>query len=116
VLGPINAGGAKPIAVAGDKRLAALPDTPTTAEAGLPAYQSSGWFAMAAPKGTPKPIVDKLNRELAKAIADPAVRERFAQQGAQPMAVSPKEAETFVIAEIDKWRNVITKAGIPIIK
>ena len=116
VLGPINAKGAKPIAVASDKRLAALPDAPTTAEAGLPAYQSSGWFAMAAPKGTPKPIVDKLNRELAKAIADPAVRERFAQQGAQPMAVSPKEAETFVIAEIDKWRNVITKAGIPIIK
>jgi tripartite-type tricarboxylate transporter receptor subunit TctC len=116
VLGPINAKGAKPIAVASDKRLAALPDTPTTAEAGLPAYRSSGWFAMAAPKGTPKPIVDKLNRELAKAIADPAVRERFAQQGAQPMAVSPKEAETFVIAEIDKWRNVITKAGIPIIK
>jgi tripartite-type tricarboxylate transporter receptor subunit TctC len=116
VLGPINAGGAKPIAVASDKRLAALPDTPTTAEAGLPAYQSSGWFAMAAPKGTPKAIVDKLNQELAKAIADPAVRERFAQQGAQPMAVSPKEAETFVIAEIDKWRNVITRAGIPIIK
>jgi tripartite-type tricarboxylate transporter receptor subunit TctC len=116
VLGPINAGGAKPIAVASDKRLAALPDTPTTAEAGLPAYQSSGWFALAAPKGTPKPIVDKLNKELAAALANPSVQEAFAKQGAQPMAISPEEAKKFLAAEIEKWRGVITKAGIPIIK
>jgi tripartite-type tricarboxylate transporter receptor subunit TctC len=116
VLGPINAGGARPIAVASEKRLGALPDTPTTAEAGLPAYKSSGWFAMAAPKGTPKPIVDKLNKELAAAIADPAVQEAFAKQGAQPMALSPEEAEKFVAAETEKWRKVITTANIPIIK
>ncbi|MPZ55004.1 MAG: tripartite tricarboxylate transporter substrate binding protein [Rhizobiales bacterium] len=116
VLGPINAGGAKPIAVASGTRLAALPDTPTTAEAGLPTYQASGWFAMLAPKGTPKAIVAKLNQELAKAIAEPAVRERFAQQGAQPMAVSPEDAAKFVSAEIVKWREVITKGGIPIIR
>jgi tripartite-type tricarboxylate transporter receptor subunit TctC len=116
VLGPINAGGAKPIAVASDKRLAALPDTPTTAEAGLPNYQASGWFALLAPKGTPRPIVDKLNKELAAAIADPTVRDRFAQQGAQPMAVSPEESAKFVAAEIEKWRGVITKGGIPQIK
>ena len=116
VLGPINAGGAKPIAVASEKRLAALPDTPTTTEAGLPAYKSSGWFALAAPKGTPKAIVDKLNKELAAALKDPAVQEAFAKQGAQPMAVSPEEAKKFVAAEIEKWRGVITQAGIPQIK
>jgi tripartite-type tricarboxylate transporter receptor subunit TctC len=116
VSGPLNAGGARPIAVADGKRLPALPDTPTTAEAGLPAYQASGWFALLAPKGTPRPIVDKLNQELAAAIADPAVRERFAQQGAQPMAISPEESAKFVSAEIEKWRDVITKGGIPVIR
>jgi tripartite-type tricarboxylate transporter receptor subunit TctC len=116
VLGPINAGGARPIAVASEKRLAALPDTPTTTEAGLPAYKSSGWFALAAPKGTPKPIIDKLNKELAAALTHPAVQEAFAKQGAQPMAISPEESKKFVTSEIEKWRGVITKAGIPQIK
>jgi tripartite-type tricarboxylate transporter receptor subunit TctC len=116
ILGALNAGGARPLAVADANRLPALPDTPTTAQAGLPAYQSSGWFALLAPKGTPKEIVAKLNRELAAAIADPAVRERFVQQGAQPMAVSPEDGAKFVAAEIVKWREVITKAGIPVIR
>jgi tripartite-type tricarboxylate transporter receptor subunit TctC len=116
ILGAVNTGGARPIAVADGKRLPALPNVPTTAEAGLPAYQSSGWFALLAPKGTQKAIVAKLNKELAAAIADPAVRDRFAQQGAQPMAVSPEEGAKFVAAEIAKWREVITKGGIPIIR
>jgi len=116
ILGALNTGGARPIAVADANRLPALRDTPTTAQAGLPAYQSSGWFALLAPKGTPKPIVARLNRELAAAIADPAVRDRFVQQGAQPMAVSPEDAAKFVSSEVVKWRNVITKAGIPIIR
>src|SRR5581483_3335659 len=68
VLGPLGAKGAKPLAVAGK---AALPDVPTTVEAGLSEYQASGWFAMLAPRGTPKPIVAKLNQALAEAIADP---------------------------------------------
>ena len=63
--------------VAGDKRLAALPDTPTTTEAGLPEYKMTGWFALAAPGGTPRPILEKLNRELAAALSDPAVRQSF---------------------------------------
>jgi tripartite-type tricarboxylate transporter receptor subunit TctC len=116
IQGPLKAGGAVPIAVASKSRLPALPNTPTTAEAGLPEYVSSGWFALLAPKGTPKPIVDKINRELAAAIADPAVRERFAALGAEPMAVSPEEAAKFVSSEVGKWRGIITKAGIPTIK
>jgi tripartite-type tricarboxylate transporter receptor subunit TctC len=110
---PLKAGGAKALAVASKKRMAALPDVPTTAEAGLPDYVASGWFALLAPRGTPKPIVDRLNKELAAAIADPTVRERFLELGAEPVAISPEESKKFISAEIAKWRGIITKAGIP---
>src|SRR5262245_25719216 len=115
ISGPLGTGGAKPIAVASKNRLPALPDVPTSAEAGLPDYIAAGWFAMHAPRGTPRPIVDKINQEIAAAIADPAVRERFMQQGAEPMAVTPEEAAKFFAHETVKWRDIITKAGIPII-
>jgi tripartite-type tricarboxylate transporter receptor subunit TctC len=113
VLGPLNAHGARALAVAGKNRLPALPDVPTTIEAGLPSYQASGWFALAAPRGTPKEIVAKLNRELAAAVADPKVRELFKQQGAEPDALTPAEAQKFISAEVAKWHDIITKAGIP---
>jgi len=113
VLGPLNSGGAKPLAVAGKNRLPALPNTPTTAEAGLPEYEASGWFAMQVPRGTPKDIVARINHEMAQALADPTVRERFEQQGAVPRVISPEEATKFTSTEIVKWRDIIQKAGIP---
>jgi tripartite-type tricarboxylate transporter receptor subunit TctC len=113
VLGPLNSGGARPIAVAGKNRLPALPNTPTTAEAGLPEYEASGWFAMQVPRGTPKDIVARINREMAAALADPTVRERFEQQGAEPRVISPEEATKFTSTEIVKWHDIIQKAGIP---
>jgi tripartite-type tricarboxylate transporter receptor subunit TctC len=113
VAAPLQSGGAKALAVAGKTRLAALPKVPTTAEAGLPSYEASGWFALLAPRGTPKPIVDRLHKELAAAIADPTVRERFLQQGAEPGSPTPEETRKFFAAEIAKWRDIITKAGIP---
>jgi len=113
VLGPLNSGGARPLAVAGKNRLPALPNTPTTAEAGLPEYEASGWFAMQVPRGTPKDIVARINREMAEALADPTVRERFEQQGAVPRVISPEEATKFTSTEIVKWRDIIQKAGIP---
>ena len=113
VLGPLNSGGARPLAVAGKNRLPALPNTPTTAEAGLPEYEASGWFAMQVPRGTPKDIVARINREMAEALADPTVRERFEQQGAEPKVISPEEATKFTSSEIVKWHDIIQKAGIP---
>jgi len=113
VLAPLKANGAKALAVAGTTRLPALPDTPTTIEAGLPDYQASGWFAMQVPHGTPQDIVTRINKEMAAAIADPTVRERFEQQGAVAKVVSPAEAKKFVADEIVKWRGIIEKAGIP---
>jgi tripartite-type tricarboxylate transporter receptor subunit TctC len=112
ILAPLNAAGARPLAVAGKDRLPALPNTPTTIEAGLPEYQASGWFAMQVPRGTPKDIVERINHEMKVALDDPMVKQRFEQQGAVPNVVPPDQAAKFVSDEIVKWRNIIQKAGI----
>jgi tripartite-type tricarboxylate transporter receptor subunit TctC len=113
VAGPINAKGATAVAVAGDQRLPALPDTPTTTQAGMPQFKVDGWFALAAPAATPKPILERLNKALAEAIADPKVRQGFEKAGAVPTAMSLDEAKKFHAAEVEKYRDIITKAGIP---
>lgn len=112
VAAAIQGGGAKVLGVAGNERLAALPDSPTTTEAGLPEYKMSGWFALAAPGGTPRPILERLNKELAAALADPTVKQAFAKAGAAPMALSLDAAKKFHADEIVLYRDIITKAGI----
>ena len=113
VAGPINAKGAIPLAVAGDKRVAALPDVPTTTEAGLPQYKINGWFALLAPKGTPKPILERLHKETAVALADPQVKQAFEKAGAETMIVPLAQAKTWQHDEIAKYTAIIAKAGIP---
>jgi tripartite-type tricarboxylate transporter receptor subunit TctC len=110
---PLKSGGARALAVAAKTRLPALPEVPTTAEAGLPEYVASGWFALAAPKGTPKVIVERLNKEMAAALADPAVQEKFQVQGAEGRVSSVADSVKFVHDEIVKWAGIIGKAGIP---
>jgi tripartite-type tricarboxylate transporter receptor subunit TctC len=112
VSGPLGAKGAAALAVAGDQRLHALPDTPTTVEAGLPEYKFSGWFALLAPAGTPQPILEKLNKFVTDAVNDPAVRSGFEQVGAQPMVLPLDQARKFQHDEIIKFREIISKAGI----
>jgi tripartite-type tricarboxylate transporter receptor subunit TctC len=109
----LGTGAARPLAVASKTRLTALPDVLTSAEAGFPRYEVSGWFVMLAPKGTPQAIVDKLNRELNAALADEGVRARYAEQGAQPVILSPQQLAGFIFSEVAKWAKVITAAGIP---
>ena len=112
VAGPINANGATALAVAGDVRLGALPDTPTTTQAGLPQYQVDGWFALAAPAGVPAPIMQRLNKELNDALNDPAVKAGFEKAGAVPIGRGLEQAKKFHADEIVKYRDIITKAGI----
>ena len=114
VIGQIKAGQVRPLAVASDKRLAALPEVPTAAELGVKGYYSAAWFAFLAPRGTPRPIVDKLHGEIAAAMADPAVRARFAEFGAEPMATTPEELARFIAGEVAKWRDIVAKAGITV--
>ena len=111
VLGNIKAGHLKALAVASKQRLPAIPDVPTSAEAGLKGFESAAWFGFLAPKGTPRGPIDRLNKEVVAAVADPAVRSRFTEFGAEPISSTPEELGKFVSAEVIKWREIITRGG-----
>ena len=112
VIGPVKGGQVRALAVASPRRLTALPDVPTAAEVGVRGYDSAAWFAFLAPRGTPRPIIDRMHREVAAAMAEPALRARFAELGAEPLAATPDETARHITAETAKWRDIITKAGI----
>ena len=113
VLGMLKSGDARALAVTSDKRMTALPDVPTAAEAGVKNYETSAWLALLAPAGTPKPIVDRIDKALAEAVKDPTVKARLTEQGAEPVSPGPEELEKFMASETVKWRDIINKAGIP---
>ena len=106
-----KAGRVRAIAVTGAKRSAALPDVPTIAEAGVPGYEASTWNGIVAPVGVPKPIIAKLNAELNKALASPALRQRFAEIGADPGGGTPAQFGELIRKEYVKWGDVIRRAG-----
>jgi tripartite-type tricarboxylate transporter receptor subunit TctC len=112
VAGPIGSKGAIPLAVAGDKRIPALPDTPTTTEAGMPEYKVNGWFALLAPAGTPKPVLERLNKEMKAAVEDPQVKKGFESAGAETMWMPLDKVKKWHHDEVAKYRDIITKAGI----
>jgi tripartite-type tricarboxylate transporter receptor subunit TctC len=110
--GNIDAGQVRALATTGIKRSAVLPDVPTVNEAGVPGYEATIWLGIMAPKGTPKEIVDRLNAEIGKIIAKPAVKEAWAKQGAVPMTMTPDQFGEFLTSDIAKWAKVIDKAGL----
>ena len=112
VSGPLTANGAIALAVAGDARLPVLPNTVTTAQAGLPQYTFDGWFGLGAPAGVPRDILERLNAALNEALKDSAVRVRFEEIGAVPIGLELDKAKTFLVDEVVKYRDIITKAGI----
>lgn len=112
VKGMIDGGHVRPIAVASSRRLAALPDVPTAREAGLAGYESAAWFAFLAPKGTPRAVIDRFHAELVLSMSDPAVRARLSDLGAEAVVTTPEELGRHISAEVAKWREIITKAGI----
>jgi tripartite-type tricarboxylate transporter receptor subunit TctC len=114
VITPLKTGDAIALAVTSPTRMSALPDVPTAKEAGLDGYETYGWLALLAPKDTPRPIIDRLHTELAAAIKDETVKARFLDLGAEPVAISPEETSKFISAELKKWREIITKAGITV--
>lgn len=114
VNGPLSTGGARALAVTSTSRMPALPNVPTVAEAGIKGYESSGWLSLLAPHGTPKPIIDRLHKEIAAAMQDPQVRRRFVELGAEPTSTTPEELAKFIDAELVKWRDVIVRANIPV--
>jgi tripartite-type tricarboxylate transporter receptor subunit TctC len=106
-----RAGTVKALATTGLKRSAVLPDVPTVAEAGVPGYEATIWLGIMAPAGTPKPIVDKLNAEIRKVVTRPEVKAQWADQGAEPMTMSPEEFDAYLRKDIQKWAEVVRVSG-----
>jgi tripartite-type tricarboxylate transporter receptor subunit TctC len=112
VSGLIKNGDARALAVASRRRMTALPDVATAAEAGLQGYESSAWLALLAPARTDNAIIEKLHAAARDAVDDPKLRGLFAEQGAEPMVLGPDELKTFISSEIAKWAGIIRKIGI----
>lgn len=107
----IKGGKLKALAVTSATRSPALPNVPTVAEAGLAGFEASSWFGVLAPAGTPKEIVDRLSREIARSLATPEMKERLAAQGADSVGSTPEKFSDHIKAEIDKWAKVVRASG-----
>jgi tripartite-type tricarboxylate transporter receptor subunit TctC len=112
VISHIENGKLRPLAVAAKSRMKLLPDVPTAAEGGVANYEASSWFGIAAPAGTPAPIVERLHKEIAAAVRSPAMQERFAKTGAQLVGNTPQEFAAQIRAERVRWGEIIKAAGI----
>jgi len=102
----------RPIAVTSARRSPAAPDIPTVAESGVPGFEVTAWYGVSAPAKTPRPIIERLNAEIVRALNAPDLRERLTLQGADPVGNSPEQYTAFVENEIAKWAKVIQAAGI----
>ena len=108
----VRAAKVRAYAITSDRRSASAPEIPTASQGGLPAFESTTWFAMFAPARTPGPIVTRLNRDMVEIISSPAMTSWLQAQGAEPTPGTPAELAAFVAAEIAKWARVVKAAGI----
>ena len=113
-LAQVKAGKLRALAVTTKRRISAMPDVPTFEEAGVRGYESIGWFGAVAPAATPPAVVNRLNAEIAAALAAPDVHDKAIAAGCEPAASSPQEFATFIRDEARKWGDVIQKAGVKI--
>ncbi|HEV2557994.1 MAG TPA: tripartite tricarboxylate transporter substrate binding protein [Microvirga sp.] len=108
----IQGGGIRALAVAAPQRVKAFPDVPTAAEAGVPGYEVSTFYALWAPKNTPPAIVERMTKELQTALQAPAIREAWARQGSDVPTMTGAAFGTFVGSEIQRWAKVVKEAGV----
>jgi len=110
----VKAGRVRAIGVMAPQRSPALPDVPTMVELGAPALMSTTWFALLAPKGTPGPVLQRMNAAANEALADPAVRKRLGEIGATPLGGTPKQLADHLASEIDRWGRIVREAKIEV--
>ena len=108
----IKSGRLRALAVITPQRSPALPDVPTTAEAGLPNFIVNTWYGLLAPAGTPRPIITQLNAELARIMHAPDLKDRLAAMAAEPTTGTPEEFAEFIKREMTKWGDVVREAGL----
>ena len=109
----IKAGDLRALAVTAGKRQPQLPDVPTAQEAGVKGYDVASWNALAAPAKTPRAAIDRVQRELAKALTDPEVQKRFADLGVEGRTSTPEQLREFFVSESKRWSRVVESAKIP---
>ena len=110
----IAGGKLRGLAVTAQKRVSAIPDVPTSAEAGLPGFEFSTWYGIFARKGTPQEAIDRLTKEVKAAMAQPAIKAAWEKNGTDVPDVSGAEYAKLVSADVARWRKVVTEAGIKI--
>ena len=117
VLGPVmsqvQAKALRVLAVTGEKRSASLPDVPTARESGLSSFVAASWNGLAAPARTPRPVIERLQREVVAALASPDVRRRLAELNVDAQASTPDQASALLASEVKRWGEVIVRARIP---
>jgi tripartite-type tricarboxylate transporter receptor subunit TctC len=104
-------GQVRALGTTGLKRSTVMPDVPTIAEAGVPGYEATIWLGLMAPAATPKPIVDRLNAEIAKIVSRADLQKMWAEQGAVPMLMEPSQFDKYLRADIAKWAHVVEVSG-----
>jgi tripartite-type tricarboxylate transporter receptor subunit TctC len=114
VLGQVKAGALRPLAVSSATRFSGLPSVPPVAESGVPGFDVAAWNSLAARAGTPQPIIERLNQDIQKALAQPDLREKFAELGIDPRGGTPAEAKKLLASEVPRWAKVIKDANIPL--
>jgi len=113
VMSQVSGKALRALAVMGDKRTPSLPDVPTVAESGVPKFNVASWNALAAPAGTPKDVLARLNKEANAALASPDVKKRLQDLGVEPRGSTPEQQAKLLDSEIKRWSAVIQQAGIP---
>ncbi len=117
ILGPtltqVRAGALRVLAVTGEQRSAVLPDVPTAVELGVQGFAATSWNALAVPARTPRPVVERLQREVVATVATPAVQQQLRALNVEPRTSTPGQAATLLKTDIERWRAVIERAGIP---
>ncbi|MEI7682337.1 MAG: tripartite tricarboxylate transporter substrate-binding protein, partial [Betaproteobacteria bacterium] len=108
----VRSGKLRAIAIGSPARLRALPEVPTIAESGYPAYSAVGWGGIFVPKGTPQAVIERLNAIMAVAIATPALRARFEAQGAEPAGGTPQEMAGILLGDYAAYRDLATRLGM----
>ena len=107
----VRGGRLRAIAITSAQRSPLLPDVPTLAESGFPGFEVQSWFGLAAPAGTPRPVVDRLNAELGKVLTNPDVRQRLLNLAATPAPGTPEQMRSFATAEVKRWYDVVKLSG-----
>ena len=114
VVGQVQSGQLRALALSSDQRRALLPDVPTVTESGVAGYEVTSWNGLVVPARTSEGIVMRLNTEIAKALAQPDMAKRFAELGLVPKAGSPQEMQAIYDADVERWRGVIERANLKI--